>query len=117
MSAADVIAARIHREGSIPFDVFMECALYEPEQGFFAPGQGAGRAGHDFVTSPEVGSLFGACVARAIDRNWDAIGRPDPFLVVEPGAGRGRLAREIRPRRRRSASPRCATSSSSVLRR
>ena len=96
MSAADVIAARIHREGSITFDVFMDDALYEPDHGFFASGHGAGRAGRDFVTSPEVGSLYGACVARAIDRTWHALGRPDPFLVVEPGAGTGRLAREIR---------------------
>jgi SAM-dependent MidA family methyltransferase len=110
VSAAEVIAARIHREGSIPFDVFMECALYEPEQGFFARGQGAGRGGHDFVTSPEVGSLFGACVARAIDRNWDALGRPDPFLVVEPGAGRGRLARDIQ-----RAAPECLAALRYVL--
>ena len=46
----------------------MELALYEPDGGFFAPGSGAGRAGRDFVTSPEVGPLFGACVARALDR-------------------------------------------------
>ena len=58
MSAAEVIAARIHREGSIPFDAFMECALYEPDQGFFARGHGAGRAGDDFVTSPEGRSKY-----------------------------------------------------------
>ena len=110
MSAAEVIAARIHREGSIPFDAFMECALYEPDHGFFAHGQGAGRAGDDFVTSPEIGSLFGACVARAIDRNWDAVGRPDPFLVVEPGAGRGRLARDIQ-----RAAPECLAALRYVL--
>ncbi|HZJ26369.1 MAG TPA: class I SAM-dependent methyltransferase, partial [Acidimicrobiia bacterium] len=41
------------------------------------------------------GSLFGALVGRALDEWWDQLGRPDPFLVVEAGAGRGRLAREI----------------------
>jgi SAM-dependent MidA family methyltransferase len=39
--------------------------------------------------------LFGACVARALDREWQEQGAPDPFLVIEAGAGRGRLAREI----------------------
>lgn len=73
----------------------MELALYDPEHGFFSTGGGAGRAGRDFITSPEVGSLFGACVARAIDRWWHALGDPDPFLVVEAGAGTGRLACDV----------------------
>ncbi len=48
------------------------------------------------MTSPEVGSLFGACVARALDRSWRALGEPDPFVVIEAGAGNGRLARDVR---------------------
>src|SRR5262245_124656 len=95
MAAADVIAAHIRREGSITFDAFMDLALYDPEHGFFAVGHGAGRAGGDFITSPEVGPLFGACVAAAIDRTWRSLGSPDPMLVVEAGAGNGRLAREV----------------------
>ena len=70
-------------------------ALYEPDVGFFASGHGAGRAGGDFVTSPEVGPLFGACVARALDRCWHELDDPDPFVVVEAGAGNGRLARDV----------------------
>jgi len=93
-TAADRLTQLIHREGPIPFDRFMAEALYG-EGGFFASGHGAGRAGRDFVTSPETGPLFGACVARALDRLWRALDRPDPFLVVEAGAGNGRLAREV----------------------
>ena len=73
----------------------MEAALYDPERGFFARGRGAGRAGSDFVTSPQIGSLFGACLARGLDGLWRALDEPDPFLVVEAGAGNGRLARDI----------------------
>lgn len=62
---------------------------------FDRPDAGAGRAGADFITSPETGALFGALVGRALDGWWDQLDRPDPFLVVEAGAGRGRLAREI----------------------
>lgn len=85
---------RIHREGPIPFADFQEAALYHPVEGFFSRG-GAGRSGRDFVTSPEVGSLFGLVVARAVDDAWIRLGRPDPFLVVEVGAGRGRLAADV----------------------
>jgi SAM-dependent MidA family methyltransferase len=91
---AATIAERIHRNGPIRFGAFVDLALYGPG-GFFARGGGAGRAGRDFVTSPEVGSLFGLCVARALDGEWERLGRPDPFVVVEAGAGNGRLARDV----------------------
>jgi SAM-dependent MidA family methyltransferase len=77
----------------IPFASFMEGALYGPD-GFYTSGGGAGRR-RDFLTSPEVGPLFGAVMARAIDSWWMELGRPDPFVVVEAGAGPGTLARAI----------------------
>jgi SAM-dependent MidA family methyltransferase len=110
VSAAEAIARRIRREGPIPFETFMELALYDDDGGFFATGGGAGRAGRDFITSPEVGALFGMCVARAIDEQWENLDSPDPFLVVEAGAGRGRLAREVL-----RAAPDCAPALRYVL--
>jgi len=77
--AAEHLARVIGREGPVPFDRFVEVALYDPEGGFFARGGGAGRAGGDFLTSPEVGPLFGALVARALDAGWVQLGRPDPW--------------------------------------
>jgi SAM-dependent MidA family methyltransferase len=88
----------------------MEAALYDPGGGFFAVAGGAGRAGGDFVTSVEVGSLFGALVARAVDGWWDQLGRPDPYIVVDAGAGRGQLARDVL-----RATPRCAAALRYVL--
>ena len=49
----------------------------------------AGRRG-DFLTSPEVGPLFGAVLARFLDAEWERIGRPDPFTVVDAGPARAR---------------------------
>ena len=92
---AERIAERIRREGPIPFDRFVDTALYDEDGGFYARGGGAGRAGRDFVTSPEVGVLFGALVARYLDRAWTELSRPDPFVVVDAGAGRGRLASDV----------------------
>lgn len=70
----------------------MERALYEPDSGFFAGGRGAGRRDSDFITSVEVGPLFGALVGNHLDSVWQSLGNPDPFHVVEAGAGRGALA-------------------------
>lgn len=110
-----VLADRIGRFGSIPFDEFVDVALYDPDDGFFAGlgagGRGrAGRAGGDFITSPEVGPLFGAVVARWIDARWEELGRPDPYVVIEAGAGRGALAIAVL-----AAQPVCATALRYVL--
>lgn len=80
---------------AIPFDEFMDRALYGPD-GFYMRSDG-GRAGRrgDFLTSPEVGPLFGAVLATYLDSEWDRLGRPDPFVVVDAGAGPGTLARSV----------------------
>ena len=78
---------------AIPFDRFMDLALYGPN-GFYTAGGRAGRRG-DFITSPEVGPLFGAVVARFLDAEWRRLGEPDEFIVVDAGAGPGTLARTV----------------------
>lgn len=100
-SLAAIVAERIRREGPLPYDEVIDLALYDPEHGFYATGGQAGRRG-DFLTSPEVGPLFGAVVAQALDAWWDELGRPDPFTVVEAGAGIGTLTRTVR-----AADPAC----------
>jgi SAM-dependent MidA family methyltransferase len=42
-----------------------------------------------------VGTLFGALMAQYLDRAWTELGRPDPFVVIDAGAGRGRLASDV----------------------
>lgn len=85
----------------IAFDRFMSEALYGPD-GFYTGGGSAGRRG-DFITSPEVGPLFGAVVARFIDAEWRRLGCADSFTVVDAGAGPGTLARSVF-----AAAPTCA---------
>jgi SAM-dependent MidA family methyltransferase len=88
------LAERIRGAGPLRFDAFQDAALYDPDGGFYAAGGGAGRRG-DFLTSPEVGPLFGAVVARALDTWWDELGRPQPLTFIDAGAGPGTLARAV----------------------
>src|SRR3954454_18715805 len=103
------VAGAIRRRGPIPFSEVMELALYDPDDGFYASRGAAGRRG-DFLTSPEVGPLFGAVVARALDRWWREQGEPDPFVVIEAGAGVGTLAVSVL-----AAEPACTSALRYVL--
>jgi SAM-dependent MidA family methyltransferase len=102
-SAADEISAAIAAAGgAIPFSEYMQLALYG-QGGFYTTGGRAGRRGGDFITSAEVGPLFGTVIARALDAWWKELGSPSRFDVVECGAGPGTLARSIL-----AAEPECA---------
>jgi SAM-dependent MidA family methyltransferase len=89
------IRERMAAEGRIPFRQFMAMALYHPQHGYYSsPRQQMGRHG-DYLTSPEVHPIFGSLVAKQLRQMWQAMGEPQPFTVVEMGAGSGLLARDI----------------------
>ena len=87
----DRIAGEISRSGPIPFERFMEMALYDPEGGYFATGPLRSHEKGDFLTSPEVSSEFGAVLARYVEREYHRLGCPEGFTVLEAGAGSGSL--------------------------
>lgn len=76
--------------GMIPFSRFMELALYAPGLGYYSAGATKfGRAG-DFVTAPELGSLFAQCVAEAVAPVIRQLGAD--ARLVELGGGSGAFA-------------------------
>jgi len=86
------IRAAIAERGPITFAELMEHALYGP--GGFYERPPIGPEGH-FVTSPHVHPVFADLVRFALLQAREALGRPEPFRVVELGAGDGTLARGI----------------------
>ncbi len=77
---------------AIPFRDYMTMALYEPGLGYYSAGsQKFGDAG-DFVTAPEISSLFSRCVARQCA---DVLQDIDDPIVFELGAGSGVMAKDI----------------------
>ncbi len=93
MSIKEWVRERISSQGAIPFEEFMEIALYDPDGGFFGSGMLRSEKSGDFLTSPEVSSLFGETLAVFVRRELDRIGQP--FQVVEVGAGSGSLLRPL----------------------
>lgn len=87
--------ARIERKGAITFYEFMRAALYDSRYGYYSSRASAMARGGDYVTSPEVHPVFGTLVAEQLLEMWETMARPARFDVVEMGAGRGLLARDI----------------------
>ena len=88
------IRSRISDRGMITFREFMELALYFPHPGGYYTASGSRPASFDYYTSPAAHPAFGAAIAIQLRAIWLYLGRPDPFSVVELGAGDGLLARD-----------------------
>ncbi|VAX10379.1 SAM-dependent methyltransferase, MidA [hydrothermal vent metagenome] len=89
----DLIRNEIEKSsGRMPFDRYMELALYAPGLGYYTAGaRKFGEAG-DFVTAPEISPLFAHCVARQCNQVFDELGGGD---LLEVGAGTGALATDL----------------------
>ena len=89
----ELIRARIAAAGGwLPFDAYMQMALYEPGLGYYSAGAHKLGRGGDFTTAPEMSPLFGRCLARHCTEVLGALGSG---YVLEIGAGSGRLAFDV----------------------
>jgi len=74
--------------GSLPFDQFMQAALYEPGLGYYDTKTVFGEKG-DFVTASELGPWSSLAMADLVFDAWQQMGEPDEWLLIEQGSGSG----------------------------
>lgn len=72
--------------GWLSFATFMDRALYAPGLGYYAAGARKFGAAGDFVTAPEISSLFGQCVANSIRET--ILATHGNLLELGPGSGK-----------------------------
>ena len=98
LAQSETLAAQLRDEiaaagGWLPFDRFMERALYAPGLGYYSGGaRKFGRRaddGSDFVTAPELSPLFAQTLAQPVA---EALAASGTRSVMEFGAGTGKLA-------------------------
>jgi SAM-dependent MidA family methyltransferase len=103
-AAAAAHAARVARAlhdaidaagGALPFDAYMELALYAPGLGYYAAGAHKLGAGGDFVTAPELTPLFGRALARQLAPSLQGSASEDAPVLLELGPGSGALACDL----------------------
>jgi SAM-dependent MidA family methyltransferase len=94
LNLKEIIIQEIRKRGGITFRDFMEMALYYPELGYYSsPGEKIGKYG-DYFTSSDVGPVFGELLCIQLMEIWRLLGGDD-FAIVETGAGKGHLCRDI----------------------
>jgi len=77
--------------GAIPFDRFMELALYAPGAGYYVNGAHKFGEQGDFVTAPEISPLFSRCLGN----QCAAILGETGGNILEFGAGAGVMAADL----------------------
>ncbi len=89
---AIIHAAIVEQGGWMSFERYMQMALYTPGLGYYSGSlEKFGEAG-DFITAPEMGDLFGRCMAGQVQQVLAELGAGD---ILEFGAGSGALAASI----------------------
>ena len=78
--------------GRLPFDQYMEMVLYQPGLGYYTAGSRKFGPSGDFITSPEISSLFAKCLARQCRQVLALVGGG---YLLEVGAGSGVLAADL----------------------
>ena len=78
--------------GLLSFAEFMQHALYAPGLGYYSAGTTKFGAAGEFVTAPEVSSVFGYVLATQCA---DVLATMESPSILEFGAGSGRLAADI----------------------
>ena len=88
---SDHLAALLREEiashGPMPFSRFMERCLYTPGLGYYSAGKAKFGAEGDFITAPELGTLFARCVVRASEPVMASLGSDADFLEIGGGSG------------------------------
>ena len=88
-----ILAEQIKSRGRITFAEYMDACLYHPEHGYYTKADQKER--RDYITSVDVTPVFGRLLTRQFHEMWIVLGRPQPFTLVEAGAGTGRLAKQV----------------------
>lgn len=78
--------------GWISFERFMEMALYEPGLGYYSAGATKLGGEGDFVTAPEISSLFSRCLANQCVQVLESVTNGH---ILELGAGSGVMAADV----------------------
>ena len=81
---------KISNNKHIPFDKFIDIALYHKKTGYYMKKNPFGKDG-DFITAPNISILFSEMLAIWCLAFWEHLGCPKKINIIELGAGNGEM--------------------------
>lgn len=78
---------KIKVKGPLTVADYMKEVLTHPIGGYYMHKDVFGETG-DFITSPEISQMFGEMVAIWLLNEWQKLGSPKPFQIIELGPGK-----------------------------
>ncbi|MEM6557860.1 MAG: SAM-dependent methyltransferase [Pseudomonadota bacterium] len=82
------LKAMIRASGPVSVAAYMDLCLHDRRHGYYATRPGLGE---DFITAPETSQVFGELIGLWAAHEWQQMGAPERFSLIEIGPGRGTL--------------------------
>ncbi|MFN7710037.1 MAG: class I SAM-dependent methyltransferase [Holosporales bacterium] len=89
-----LLRQEIARQGPVTVARFMEVVLHHPQHGYYRTQKPLGREA-DFITAPEISSLFGEVIGGVLLAKALSLSEEMPIHLIELGPGRGLLLQDI----------------------
>lgn len=91
----DFISETIKTTGPITLSAYMRQCLTHPHFGYYTTRDPLSADSGDFITSPEILSVFGEMIGLWLFSVWQSQGMAQSVRIVEFGPGRGTLAHDV----------------------
>ncbi len=88
------IRSIIAENGHIKIDDMMKQVLSINPDSYYISAENIGANG-DFITSPEISQLFGETISLWAIEQWQKLGKPNEFCLLELGPGQGTLMDDL----------------------
>lgn len=90
----DLLLQTIKTTGPMSLSSFMRQCLTHPDFGYYTTRDPLDSVTGDFITSPEISSMFGEMVGLWLYATWRSQGQPLRIRFIEFGPGKGTLAHD-----------------------
>lgn len=91
----DLFQEMIKTTGPIPLSAYMRQCLTHPDFGYYTTRNPLDATSGDFITSPEISSVFGEMIGIWLYTVWTSQGSPLKLRIIEFGPGKGTLMNDV----------------------
>lgn len=92
---SDLLSETIKTNGPLSLLAYMRQCLTHPHYGYYTTNNPLDQQTGDFITSPEISSVFGEMIGIWLFNTWLVQGKPQQVRILEFGPGMGTLMSDV----------------------